>query len=101
MEQYKRLVSDFLINSFVDDYEFTKEYVWHLNSELEQHSIPFRYSYDSFCIELLERFLYVFEKFCNSAKSFKEFCRRFADIVFRTVKEMKWHKMNNAALVAA
>jgi hypothetical protein len=101
MEQYKRLVSDFLINSFVDDYEFTREYVWHLNSELEQHAIPFRYTYDAFCIELLERFLYVFEKFCNSVGSFQEFCRKFADVVFRTVKEMKWNKLNNATLIAA
>ena len=89
MDRYKRIVSEFLILSFVEDYEFNKQYVDHLNRELEQLEIPFRYTYDEFCIELMNRFLSTIEQYCTDNRAFDELSDKFGSLVFRTVREMK------------
>lgn len=97
MEHYTKLVQDFLIDSFVDDYEFNKKYVDHLNLELQLMDIPYRYTYDEFCIELMNRFLETVDRICTSRRSWIDMRDRFGDLVFRTVKEMKLHKLEMAA----
>ncbi len=89
MDRYKRIVSEFLILSFVEDYEFNRQYVDHLNRELEQLNIPFRYTYDQFCIELMDRFLSTIDQYCTDNNAFDELSDKFGSIVFKTVREMK------------
>jgi hypothetical protein len=89
MDRYKKIVSEFLILSFVEDYEFNRQYVDHLNKELTELGIPFRYTYDEFCIELMNRFLATIDQYCTDNHSFDELSDKFGAIVFRTVREMK------------
>lgn len=97
MENYTQLVSDFLIESFVDDYDFTRDYVDHLNIELQSMDIPYTYSYDEFCVELLERFKCTIDRICTSRRSWIDLRDKFGDLVFRTVKEMKMEKLSIAS----
>lgn len=90
MKNYRSLVTDFLIHSFVDDYEYNKRYVNHLNSELHRLHVPYEYSYDEFCIELMDRFLDIVERACHT---FKEICERFSDLIYRAIREMKKNKV--------
>ncbi|HLN53248.1 MAG TPA: hypothetical protein VK212_06025 [Lentimicrobium sp.] len=89
MDRYKRIVTEFLILSFVEDYDFNRQYVDHLNRELEEMNIPYRYTYDEFCIELMNRFLSTIDQYCTDNKAFDELSDKFGVIVFRTVREMK------------
>lgn len=96
MKTYKGLVTDFLIHSFVDEYEFTKRYVEHLNKELKHLRIPFQYTYDEFCIELMGRFLDIVDRACHS---FREVQERFSDLVYRAIREMRKSKVQEISTV--
>lgn len=97
MNSYKPLVTDFLIHSFVDDYEYNKGYVNHLNRELDDLRIPFQYTYDEFCIELMDRFMQIVERACHS---FREVRDRFSDLVYRAIREMKRNKVQLVSSIA-
>lgn len=97
MDNYKCLVTDFLIHSFVDDYEYNKGYVNHLNRELDDLRIPYHYTYDEFCIELMERFMAIVDRACET---FREVCERFSDLVYRAIREMKRNKVQLVSSVS-
>lgn len=97
MNNYKCLVTDFLVHSFVDDYEYNKGYVNHLNRELEDLRIPYQYTYDEFCIELMERFMQIADRACDT---FRDVCERFSDLVYRAIREMKRNKVQLVSSVS-
>ncbi len=93
MNNYKTIFSEFLINSFVDDYAYNKCFVDHLNREFALNNISFRYSYDSYCVELLTRVSYIVDILCNSSKDFSQLCDQFSYVVKRLVSEMMRNKI--------
>lgn len=90
MENYKKLASDFLINTFVENYEAYREYVDQLNRILEQQSDPYTYSYDDFCIELLNRFISSIEHHCLQEGTYEDVCERFEDLLTITVRDLRY-----------
>lgn len=86
MDKSKTAISNFLVYSFVEDYEYNRAYVDHLNYELEELGIPYQYSYDEFCIELLNRFLELHNRFAFTMRELRE---RFSEMVYNSVREMK------------
>lgn len=88
MENYRQLASDFLTNTFVENYEAYREYVDQLNKTLERQSNPFTYTYDNFCIELLQRFVSSIERDCEHEESYEDVCERFEDLLTKTVQEI-------------
>lgn len=93
MDPYKELVSDFLTNDFVNDYEYHKECVEQLNLELREQAIPYSYTYDSYCKELLDRFLMVIDQYFTSAEKVDEFFESYNHIVKSTLEQMKTSKV--------
>lgn len=90
MNTLKQLVTDFLINSFVDDYGYTRDYVNHLNKNLEELGIPYTYTYDAFCIELLERCISDVDKIqVAHSRTTRELAERFGSFLWRQVREME------------
>ncbi len=88
MVNYNKLVYEFLINSFVEDYAYNKKFVEKFNNELENLGITYKYTYDEFCVELLDRTLYILDEVRDSL-SVKKLKLAFHDIIDRIVDEMK------------
>lgn len=94
MDTLKRLVTEFLINSFVDDYGYTRDYVNHLNKNLEDLGIPYEYTYDAFCVELLERCIADVDKIeAARTRNTRELAERFGSFLWRQVREMENQKV--------
>jgi hypothetical protein len=93
MDPYKELVTEFLTNDFVNEYEYHKECVEKLNHELREQAIPFTYTYDSYCKELLDRFLMVIDQYFTSAELADEFFNSYNHIVESTLEQMKTSKI--------
>lgn len=89
MDPYKELVRDFLTNDFVDNYEYHKECLDKLNLELQELGVPYTYTYDRYCTELLERFLRVIDQYFTTAEKIDEFFESYNTIVVNTLGEMK------------
>lgn len=87
MEHYKQLASEFLINSFVEKYDAYRQYIDVLNNELDQQSIPYHYTYDEFCVELLNRFLNTINRLIASNRM-DEFSEKFEELLSGTVNEI-------------
>ena len=92
MDPYKELVRNFLTDDFVNNYEYHKECVDKLNSELKEHSVPYTFTYDSYCKEFLGRFLMVIDQYFSSAEKADEFFESYNKIVLNTLEEMKLSK---------
>lgn len=93
MNNYKKVFSEFLINSFVEDYEYNRRFVDQLNMEFAINNVSFRYSYDAYCVELLTRVSCIVDMLCDSSKSFSQVCDHFSYILIRLVSEMKRTKL--------
>lgn len=100
MINYNKLVYNFLVNSFVEDYAYNRRFVDKFNSELERLGISYRYSYDDFCIELLDRTLYILDEVSDSL-SVKKLKVAFHDIIDRIVDEMRACKVRGEITYSA
>lgn len=89
MEDYKLLVTEFMTEGFVDDYPYHKECLDKLNNELQQSNIPFQYTYDGYCLDLLNRFLTVIETYFATEETVEIFFNTYNEIVINTLDDMK------------
>ncbi len=88
MVDYHKLVNDFLMKSFVEDYAYNKRFVEKFNNDLQKLGVDYKYTYDEFCIELLDRTLFVIDEVRNSL-TVKKLKVAFYEIIDRIVDEMK------------
>lgn len=94
MTKFKTFVTDFLIDSFVEDYTFNKGFVDHLNSEMQKMGIPFKYTYDDFCIELLNRTINSINNTeIKADKLSGELTEKFGWFIAQTLKDMETSKL--------
>ena len=89
IHRQKRIIRDILIASFVEDYRANKKVVDKINLVMMKADIPFKYTYDSFCIELLNKTIaHSLEIDVYSAHTIDEFYSIFSKFNQNTIKNM-------------
>ena len=93
INKQKKIVRDILVNSFVEDYSANKIVVDRLNLEMLKSDIPFEYTYDSFCADLLKETLaHSLEIDIFSAQTIEEFYSIFSKFNQVTIKNLVTEK---------
>lgn len=92
MDPYKQIVSEFLTEDFVDNYAYHKECLDQINFDLQENNIPFNYTYDVYCKELLKQFLLVVENYFATKETAADFFDSYNDIVANTFEQLKKSK---------
>jgi hypothetical protein len=93
IKKQKRIVRDILVTSFVNDYKANRKIIDKINHEMLTSDIPFEYTYDSFCIELLNKTLaHSLEIDIFSAKTIEEIYSIFSKFNQSTMKNMVTEK---------
>lgn len=92
MEGYKKLVTEFLNEDFVENYAYHRECMELINLDLLENSVPFQYTYNEYCIELLERFKRTVDQYFSTKETTEDFFDCYDDIVFNTFEQMKLAK---------
>lgn len=93
MDPYKMLVTEFLTEDFVENYEYHRLCVDSINLELQGLDVPFAYKYDEYCKELLNRFLIVVDKYFETPETAEDFFETYEEIVSSTLLQMKNSKI--------
>lgn len=93
MDPYKQIVSEFLTEDFVDNYAYHKECLDQINLDLQENNIPFEYTYDLYCMELLKQFLLVVDKYFATKETADDFFESYPDIVANTFEQLKKSKL--------
>lgn len=93
MDPYKQLVTEFLTEDFVNNYEYHRSYVDMINKELQELAVPFTYTYDEYCKELMERFDLVIDKYFATKETAADFFDSFGEIINNTLDQMRTSKM--------
>lgn len=81
IEDSKKLLKIALVNSFVEDYKLYKNTINHINQNLTDKNVDFKYTYDEFCVDFLELSLksienndiFKFDKYETFYSNFLEF----------------------------
>lgn len=93
INKQKRIVQDILVTSFINDYHANRKIVDKLNLEMLKSGIPYEYTYDSFCVELLKETLnHSLEIDIFSAHTIEEFYLIFSKFNQNTMKNMLTQK---------
>lgn len=94
MTTFTNLVTKFLTDSFVEHYDTNKEFLTHLNDKLDNLGIPYNYTYDEFCQELLCRIVDTIENYDIPALQTNDSLREnFGLFISKTLKEMETCKI--------
>ncbi len=62
IEDKRKIIIESLNNSFVDRYEFFKDTIDRINKLFDDYKIDFKYDYNSFCKEYMDKCLDIIEK---------------------------------------
>lgn len=92
MDVYKKLVTEFLTEDFVENYGYHRECLEMINLDLRENSVPFQYTYDEYCKELLERFIRTVDQYFSTKETTEDFFDCYDDIVVNTFEQMKLSK---------
>lgn len=89
MSERKSIIANAYTKSFVEEYAGFKKIMDEINLNLQRSDIPFVYSYDDFCLELLSRSLAALERNdIFSATSLAEFIKNYRLFKHNAIQSM-------------
>lgn len=97
IEENKKILSEALKNSFVDDYPSYKKIIDNINNDFEELKIDFKWSYDQFCVDFLNESMKKIEEVdIFRYKNFEDFYMNFWNfnlIIVRTILLNKFEEL--------
>ena len=95
VEERKKILTQALNQSFVDDYNAYKSIIDNINSDLKELNIDYQWTYDEFCVEFLNESMKKLEEIdIFRSTNFQDFYRNFWDFNLIVVRDIIMNKFN-------